>query len=53
MKVIFSNCGMSLIEHALSPYKYNYIDGKKTDKYSKQLMKIFEILKQGYMNNEE
>ena len=44
---------MSLIEHALSPYKCNSIDGEKTDKDSKQLMKIFEILRQGYMNNEE
>ncbi len=35
---------MSLVEHALSPYKCNSIDVKKYDKYSKQLKKIFNIL---------
>ena len=41
---------MSLIEHALSPYKCNSVDGKKVDKDYKQLKKIFEILKRGYLN---
>ena len=35
---------MSLVEHALSPYKCLSIDGKKIDKDYKQLKKIFEIL---------
>ena len=39
---------MSLVEHALSPYKCNSIDGKKYDKDSKQLKKIFNILKNEY-----
>ena len=39
-----SHSGMSLVEHALSPYKCNSIDGKKIDKDYKQLKKIFEIL---------
>ena len=39
---------MSLVQHALSPYKCNSIDGKKVDKDYRQLKKIFDILKQGY-----
>ena len=39
---------MSLVQHALSPYKCNSIDGRKIDKDYKQLMKIFEILKDEY-----
>ena len=43
-----SHSGMSLVQHALSPYKCNSIDGKKIDKDYKQLKKIFEILKDEY-----
>ena len=39
---------MSLVQHALSPYKCNSIDGKKIDKDYKQLKKIFDILKEQY-----
>ena len=38
---------MSLVEHALSPYKCHSIDGKKTDKDYKQLKKILEIIMRG------
>ena len=33
---------MSLVEHALSPYKRHLIDGKKIHKNYKQLKKIFD-----------
>tara|TARA_B100000579_G_scaffold256486_1_gene211126 strand:+ start:66 stop:200 length:135 start_codon:yes stop_codon:yes gene_type:complete len=38
---------MSLVEHALSPYKCHSIDGKKIDKDHKQLKKVLEILMYG------
>ena len=38
---------MSLVEHALSPYKCNSIDGKKIDKDYEQLKKVLEILMHG------
>ena len=44
---------MSLIEHALSPYKCLSIDGKKIDKDHKRLKKILEILMQGEHKNNE
>ena len=39
---------MSLVEHALSPYKCHSIDGKNIDKDYKQLKKTFDILKKEY-----
>ena len=44
-----SHSGMSLIEHALSPYECKSIDGKRIDKDHKQLKKILEILMRGYL----
>tara|TARA_B100000401_G_C52248832_1_gene458648 strand:- start:392 stop:505 length:114 start_codon:yes stop_codon:yes gene_type:complete len=35
---------MSLVQHALSPYKCNSIDGKKVDKDYKILKRILDIL---------